>query len=111
MNHGRAVAINDQEFEKEVLKASGVSLVDFWAEWCGPCKVLSPTLESVAEQYAGQVQVFKIDVDANPSVASQFRIRGLPTVLVFKDGQLVDQLVGTQPKEALVRVIEKHRAS
>ena len=103
--------LTDDSFEKEVLSSPGLSLVDFWAEWCGPCKVLGPTIESIAHEYSGSVGVFKMDVDVNPETPARFNIRGIPTVLFFKNGQLVDQIVGTQPKEVFSKTIEKHRGA
>ena len=101
--------LTDSGFEKEITQSNGLSLVDFWAEWCGPCKILGPTIDELANQYAGSVNVFKLDVDANPETPTRFHIRGIPTVLFFKDGKLVDQLVGNHPKESISQTIEKHR--
>jgi thioredoxin 1 len=103
--------LSDDGFEKELLQTSGLSLVDFWAEWCGPCKALGPTIESIAEEYAGSVNVFKMDVDANPQTPAKFSIRGIPTVLFFKNGKLVDQLVGNHPRETIVKTIQKHQGA
>ncbi len=101
-------AVTDQAFENEVLQSQGLSLVDFWAEWCGPCKALSPTIEQLAQEHAGKVNVFKLDVDANPETPARYGIRGIPTVLFFKEGKLVDQLVGAHPKDTLAKTIAKH---
>lgn len=101
--------LTDEQFEKEVLQAPGLSLIDFWAEWCGPCKVLGPTIDSIANEYSGSVNVFKMDVDSNQQTPAKFQIRGIPTVLFFKDGKLVDQLVGAHPRETLVKTIAKHQ--
>jgi thioredoxin 1 len=103
-----AVQIKDLDFSNQVLQSKGLSVVDFWAEWCGPCKVLGPTVDALAKEYEGKVKVYKMDVDSNPQTPTQYRIRGIPTLLFFKDGQLVDQLVGAQPKTAIVEVIQKH---
>jgi thioredoxin 1 len=103
--------LTDDGFEKEILESEGLSLVDFWAEWCGPCKTLGPTIESIAEKHVGSVNVFKLDVDANPKTPAQFQIRGIPTVLFFKDGKLVDRLVGAQPEETFLRTIEKYQGA
>ncbi len=97
----------DSNFETEVLKGTGVSLVDFWAEWCGPCRALSPTLDALADQYGGKVKVFKLNVDENPEVATKFTIRSIPTVLVVKDGQVVDQIMGNQPKDNFVSALQR----
>jgi thioredoxin 1 len=97
----------DSTFETDVIKNQGISLVDFWAEWCGPCRALSPTLDALADQYAGQVKVFKLNVDENPEIATKFSIRSIPTVLVVKNGQIVDQLLGNQPKDSFVTAIQR----
>ena len=101
-------AVTDAEFKKEVLEAKGLSLVDFWAEWCGPCRTLSPKIEELAGQYQGKVNVFKMDVDSNQNIPAEYSVRGLPTVIFFKDGRVVDQVVGTRPIEAFSQVIKKH---
>lgn len=98
----------DANFETDVLKAEQVAVVDFSAEWCGPCKMLAPTFASLADEYAGKARMFKMDVDENPNTPSKFHIRGVPTVIVFKGGEAVEQLVGNQPKEALSEAINKH---
>ena len=89
----------DANFETEILKSDTVTLVDFWAEWCGPCKQLGPTIEAVAEEFAGKAKVFKMNVDENPSIPGQFQIRSIPTVIIFKNGSPVEQLIGNQPKD------------
>src|SRR5690242_21615535 len=88
----------DQNFETEVLKASELVLVDFWAEWCGPCRMLAPVIDALADEYQGRLKVYKMDVDANEEVPARYQIRGIPTVMLFKDGQVVERLVGAQPK-------------
>ncbi len=98
----------DTNFETEVLKNTQITLVDFWAEWCGPCRQLAPTIDALAEQYSGKAKIMKMNVDHNPGVPQQFNIRGIPTVIVFKNGQAVDQIVGNQPKTAFENVIERH---
>lgn len=97
----------DSNFEQDVLKSDVPVLVDFWAEWCGPCKALGPTIDELAEEFKGKVKIFKMNVDEHPQVPGQFRIRGIPTLLMFKNGQVVDQLVGAHPKNTIVQMIEK----
>jgi thioredoxin 1 len=98
----------DANFETEVVKSTSLTLVDFWAEWCGPCRMLAPTISSIADEYTGKVKVYKMNVDLNPTTPTRFHIRGIPTVILFKGGQVVDQLVGNQPKDAFVQTIQKH---
>ena len=98
----------DANFESEILKSSELSLVDFWAEWCAPCRLLGPTIEAIATEYAGKVKVFKMNVDENPTTPTRYHVRGIPTVILFKDGQVVDQLVGNQPKDIIVQALQKH---
>ncbi|MEI7440487.1 MAG: thioredoxin [bacterium] len=100
--------ITDSNFESEVLKSTTPVLVDFWATWCGPCKALGPKLEELSGSYTGKVKFVKVDVDQNPETASRFGIRGIPTLILFKNGQMVDQLVGNQPKEVIENIITKH---
>ena len=98
----------DSNFDTDVLKAPQLTLVDFWAEWCGPCKMLGPTIDTLADQFAGKVKVFKVNVDENPVTPTKYSVRGIPTVILFKNGQPVDQLVGNQPKAAFEEVIQRH---
>lgn len=98
--------VTDQTFEKEVLQASGVSLVDFWAPWCGPCRMIGPIVDELSEEYAGRVNVLKMNVDENPETPGRFGIMGIPTLLLFKDGKLIDTMVGLQSKETLVQRID-----
>jgi thioredoxin 1 len=98
--------LTDSNFDNEI--KNGVVLVDFWAEWCGPCRRIAPIVEELAGTYDGRATVAKMNVDENPSVPGRFMIRGIPTLLLFKDGQLADTLVGLAPKEDIARMIEKH---
>lgn len=96
----------DANFQSEVLDSDRVVLVDFWADWCGPCRVVGPTIEELAGQYDGSVKVGKLNIDENQKTTSQFGINSIPSVLVFKDGQVVDTLVGVQPKERYEQVLD-----
>ena len=98
--------LTDSNFDEET--RNGVVLVDFWAEWCGPCRRLAPTVEALAGEFAGRAIVAKLNVDENPNVPGRFMIRGIPTLLLFKDGQLAETLVGLRPKEDIAGLIEKH---
>jgi len=98
--------LTDSNFEQEI--KAGVTLVDFWAEWCGPCRRIGPIVEELAGELDGRATVAKLNVDENPSVPGRFMIRGIPTLLVFKNGQLADTLVGLAPKEDIKRMVEKH---
>jgi thioredoxin 1 len=98
----------DQNFEEEVLKSEKPVLVDFWAEWCGPCRIMAPAVESIAADYAGRAKVGKLNVDENQSVTSRYNIRSIPTLLLFKKGQIQDQLVGARPKDTIAKLIDKN---
>ena len=97
----------DGNFDDDVLKSGAPVLVDFWAEWCGPCKRLAPTVDALASEYAGKVTVGKLNVDENPNVPGRFMIRGIPTLLIFKNGQLADQIVGLVPKEEITKKLDQ----
>lgn len=98
----------DTNFDSDILKQSNLTLVDFWAEWCGPCRMLAPTIDAIADQFEGKLSVFKMNVDENPNTPSKFHIRGIPTVILFRNGVVVDQLVGNQPKDVFIQTIQKH---
>ncbi|HDG3889124.1 TPA: thioredoxin [Staphylococcus aureus] len=100
------VKVTDADFDSKV--ESGVQLVDFWATWCGPCKMIAPVLEELAADYEGKADILKLDVDENPSTAAKYKVMSIPTLIVFKDGQPVDKVVGFQPKENLAEVLDKH---
>lgn len=100
------VKVTDADFDSKV--ESGVQLVDFWATWCGPCKMIAPVLEELATDYEGKADILKLDVDENPSTAPKYEVMSIPTLIVFKDGQPVDKVVGFQPKENLAEVLDKH---
>ena len=104
------VEITDTNFEAEVLKSDKPVLVDFWAAWCGPCRALAPTVDEVATQYQGRVKVGKLDVDANGATSSQYHVRGIPTLLLFKGGQVKEQIVGAVGKDVITRALDKHLA-
>jgi thioredoxin len=95
------VPVTDATFDRLVLGASTPVLLDLWAEWCGPCHMVAPTIDALARDYAGRVLVGKLDIDANPTVARQFDVRSIPTLLLFREGKLVDRLVGVQPRAAI----------
>jgi len=99
---------NDENFEQEVLKSDKPVLVDFWAEWCAPCRMIAPTVEAIAEEYADRAKVGKLNVDENLSVPGRYSIRGIPTLLLFKNGQIQEQIVGATSKSAIVKLLEKH---
>ncbi len=99
-------AVNDTTFETEVLKATGPVLVDFWAEWCGPCKQLSPVIDELANELSGKVKVVKVNIDEAPNAPTKYGVRGIPTLILFKDGKVVDSRVGGAPKGQLQQWIE-----
>jgi thioredoxin 1 len=103
-----AAQVTDATFKQEVLESDVPVLVDFWAPWCGPCRMVAPVVDEIAEQYNGQVKVVKVNTDENPSVASQYGIRSIPTLMIFKGGQRVDMVVGAVPKTTLASTLEKH---
>ncbi len=101
------VNVSDDSFEDDVLKASGPVVVDYWAEWCGPCKQIGPALEEIAGEMADKVKVVKINIDDNPSTPTKYGVRGIPTLMLFKDGEVADTQVGAVPKGKIVEWIER----
>ena len=102
-----ALEVTDDSFTNEVLNSELPVLVDFWAEWCGPCKMVSPIVEELSNEYNGKIKVAKLDVDSNPQTATNYGIRGIPTLLMFKDGSAVDQIVGAVPKTHIAERLDK----
>jgi thioredoxin 1 len=100
---GNTKKVTDQTFKEDVLASDKPVLVDFWAEWCGPCKMVAPVLEEIAEQHADKITVAKLNVDENPQIAQEYRILSIPTMSVFADGKLVKSIIGAKPKAALLR--------
>ena len=101
------IAVTQSEFSEKVLNSDVPVLVDFWAEWCGPCRALAPVMESLSEDYSGRAKVAKLDIDANQQIAMQYGIRSIPTVMLFDKGQVVDSLIGVQPKAAYTQSLDK----
>jgi thioredoxin 1 len=107
-NSKNVFTATDQNLDTEVLKNSELTMVDFWAAWCGPCKALAPTLDVLADEFSGRVKIYKLNVDENPTAAQRFKIRSIPTILFLKNGEVVDQIQGNLPKDTFVNTINKH---
>jgi len=108
MAGSHTLEFTDQNFDQEVLKSDQPVLVDFWAVWCAPCRMMAPAVEAIADEYAGRAKVGKLNVDENLSVTSRYQIRGIPTLLLFKNGQIQEQLVGATSKEVISKLLDKH---
>ncbi len=108
MGSNSMVELTDQNFEQEVLKSDQPVLVDFWAVWCAPCRMVAPTVEAIAQEYAGRAKVGKLNVDDHLAVTSRYNIRGIPTLMLFKNGQVQEQWVGATSKDVIVKMLEKH---
>jgi thioredoxin 1 len=102
--------VSQATFQNEVLSSDQPVLVDFWAEWCGPCKMLAPVVEKVAQAYAGRMRFMKLDTDANPSLAGEYHVSGIPCLILFKGGQAVDRVVGFVPERTITSMLDKHLA-
>ncbi len=107
MASDKVVQLSDDSFEKDVLKSDTPVLVDFWASWCAPCKAISPVIDALAAEYDGKVKVGKLNVDENPATPGKYGVRGIPTLILFKNGTIVDQVVGAVPKNQLEGLIKK----
>ncbi len=103
-----AVEVSDDNFATEIEQTTGLAVVDFWATWCAPCRMIAPIVEQLATEYAGKAKVAKLDVDHNQKTAARFNVRSIPTILFFKDGKLIDQVVGAVPRPALEARFKEH---
>lgn len=106
--NGATIEVTDATFAEDIEGTEGLSMVDFWAVWCGPCRMVAPIVEELASDYSGKVRVAKLDVDSNQRTAARFNVRSIPSILFFKDGKHVDTVVGAVPKPALERKIQEH---
>lgn len=103
-----AIEVNDNTFEQEVINSSELTVVDFWAPWCGPCRKLGPVLDEIGEEYSGKIKIVKVNTDENLKTAKEYSVSGLPSILIFKDGNPLERLVGLMPKSSIISNIEKH---
>ncbi len=103
-----ALEFKDASFDEDVLKSETPVLVDFWAPWCGPCRMLAPTVDAISEEYEGKVKVGKVNTDENPQIATQHQINSIPTLMIFKGGEVVERLVGALPKEKITEKLDTH---
>ena len=108
-NNIMALELTDANFQTEVLDSDTLTVVDFWAEWCGPCRAIGPVIEELSKEYAGKVKVGKVNVDNNPQISTNYGITSIPAILFLKNGEVVDKLVGAQPKSNFVKKIEQHK--
>ena len=104
----KIVYVTDDSFEGEVLKSEGTVLVDYWADWCGPCKMIAPILDEIAEEYSGRLKVAKLNIDENPNTPPKYGIRGIPTLMLFKDGEVVARIAGAMPKDRILAHLRPH---
>jgi thioredoxin 1 len=104
---GAKLAVTTDEFDEKVLKSQIPVLVDFWAEWCGPCKMIGPSIEQLATEYEGKAQVYKVDIEQDGSLAGKYGIMSIPALLVFKDGKVADQMIGAAPKERIAAMLDR----
>ncbi len=108
MSSNNIVQVSDADFDQKVVKSQGLTIVDFWAEWCAPCRMIAPVLEELADEYSGKVTIAKLNVDENPRTAARFGIRSIPTLLLFKGGERVDQVIGAVPRGVIQSKIGAH---
>jgi thioredoxin 1 len=104
----KPVEVTDTTFDEEIINSDKLAVVDFWAVWCGPCKMIAPIMEEFASEYEGKIKIAKVDVDNNPNIAVKYGIRSIPTVMFFKDGRVVDQVIGASPKSHFQEKIDEH---
>jgi thioredoxin 1 len=102
----KIITLNDKNFQDEIKETQVPILVDFWAEWCAPCRMIAPMLDEIADEYEGKIKIGKLNVDQNRSIAAQFGVMSIPTLIVFKGGEMVEQMIGAQPKENLLKVLQ-----